>query len=73
MRSPQQRDRLDAVRIDPGNRTYIHVVNGRAQASSPALYSGRAWFKRSRVVTRGSFPKLTGRELTPIKVRAERK
>jgi hypothetical protein len=36
------------------------------RVSSPALYSGHAWSKRSRVVTRGSFPKLTGRELTPL-------
>ena len=38
-----------------------------------APYSGHAWFKWSSVVARGSFPKLTGRELTPLKVRAERK
>jgi len=61
------------VRIDPETRTYIHVVKGRASEFARALYGGHAWFKRSRVVTRGSFPKLTGGELTALKGRAERK
>ena len=61
------------MRIDPETRTYIHVVKGRVSEFARALYSGHAWFKRSRVVTRVSFPKLTERELTPLKGRAERK
>jgi len=47
---------LEAVRIDPETRTYIHVVKGRASEFAR---------RETRFV-----PKLTGRELAPLKVRA---